>query len=222
MYAGYINGLIYVNRNNNDSRHNSIAKMERILHAGSSILIYPEGGWNNTENILVQKLFSGPYILSCKTQIPVVPISIYNDEDGNKIYIKMGKPIELYEYEKEIALETLRDAMSTLLWKQIENHSDLLKRNNLHGDIHMQHMLKRRAEYLKVKWTKDVWDEELTIYTPKNIVDFEDVYSFVDDIEITLKNAGVLASLYVELQERKKYNFKKFMKDTWNKNLNGE
>lgn len=219
MYAGYINGLIYVNRNDKRSRRDSITKMKRILHAGSSILIYPEGGWNNTENLLVQKLFAGPYILSCETDIPVVPISIYNDETRGKIYVKIGKPMELFKYEKETALEILRNAMATMLWEQIENYSDLLKRRELHGDIHMQHMLKRRSEYLKVKWTRDVWDEELTIYKPKNIVDFEDVYSFVDDIEITSKNAGILAKLYVELQERKKYNFKKFMKDTWNKNI---
>lgn len=88
MYAGYINGLIYVNRKDKNSRQDSIFKMERILNAGSSILIYPEGGWNNTENVLVQRLFSGPYILSEKTQIPVVPISIYNDETKNNIYVK--------------------------------------------------------------------------------------------------------------------------------------
>lgn len=219
MYVGYINGLIYVNRNDKNSRHDSIPKMERILNAGSSILIYPEGGWNNTENVLVQRLFSGPYILSEKAQTPVVPISIYNDEIKNKIYVKIGKPINLFEYPKETALKISRDKMSTLHWEQIENYSIPLKRSELHGDIHMKYMLKRRSEYLKVKWTKDIWDEELTIYKPKNIVDFEDVYSFVDDIEITSKNAGILAKLYVELQERKKYNFKKFMKDTWNKNI---
>lgn len=219
MYAAYINGLIYVNREDKNSRHESISKMERILNAGSSILIYPEGGWNNTENVLVQRLFSGPYILSEKTKNSVVPISIFNDETKNKIYVKMGKPINLYKYEKRIALNILRDAMSTLLWEQIENYSYPLKRNKLHGDIHMQHMLTRRSEYLKVKWTKDVWDEELTIYKPKDIVDFEDVYSFLDNIEITSKNAHILAELYIELQERRKYNFKKFMKDTWNKNI---
>ncbi len=222
MYISWLNGLIYVNRNNKDNRHDSINKMERILYSGSSILIYPEGGWNNTENILVQRLFAGPYILSSKTQTSVVPMSIYNDEIEDKIYVKFGEPIELFKYEKEFALETLRDVMSALLWSQIEKHSDLLKRSELDSDIHMQHMLKRRSEYLKVKWTKDVWDEELTVYKPKNIADFEDVYSFLDNIEFTPQNAGILANLYVELQERRKYNLKSFMKDTWNIKLNGE
>ena len=41
-----------------------IGKMNRVLKAGNSILIFPEGRWNDSENLLCQKLFAGPYNLS--------------------------------------------------------------------------------------------------------------------------------------------------------------
>lgn len=62
VYAAWLNGLIYINRDDEKSRKDSIKKMERILNNGSSVLIYDEGGFNNTENLLVQKLFASPYI----------------------------------------------------------------------------------------------------------------------------------------------------------------
>lgn len=59
-YAAWLNGMIYIDRMDAQSRKDSVAKMKRILQAGSSILMFPEGGWNNTENLLIQKLFPGP------------------------------------------------------------------------------------------------------------------------------------------------------------------
>ena len=64
MYAAWLNGLVYVNRLDADSRKESVKKMLRILNAGSSVLIFPEGGWNNSENLLVNPLFSGPWLLA--------------------------------------------------------------------------------------------------------------------------------------------------------------
>ena len=61
MYAAWLNGMIYVDRNNQQSRSDSLEKMEYILNNGSSVIIFPEGGWNNSENLLINPLFAGPY-----------------------------------------------------------------------------------------------------------------------------------------------------------------
>ena len=60
----WFSGLIYVNREDKQSRKDSIPKMSRVLKAGNSILIFPEGRWNDSENLLCQKLFAGVYNLS--------------------------------------------------------------------------------------------------------------------------------------------------------------
>lgn len=54
------------------------------------MLIYPEGGYNNTENQLIQPLFASPYILSKELGIKVVPLITFNDIGTEKIYVRIG------------------------------------------------------------------------------------------------------------------------------------
>ena len=104
----WIYGLIYVNRFDKKSRKDSILKMNKVLEAGNSILIFPEGRWNDSENLLCQKLFAGPYNLSVQNKIEVVPVSVYNDEK-NHIYVSYGEPLKLYEYDtKDKGIEGFR------------------------------------------------------------------------------------------------------------------
>ena len=51
--------MIYVNRRDAERRKDAIEKMKRIFRAGSSVLLFLEGGYNNTENQLIQPLFIG-------------------------------------------------------------------------------------------------------------------------------------------------------------------
>ena len=94
MYAAWLNGMIYVDRLDENSRRESVKKMERILNSGTSVLLFPEGGWNNTENLLCQPLFAGPYILAQKTKVKVVPIASFNEPNSNDIFIKVGEPMD--------------------------------------------------------------------------------------------------------------------------------
>lgn len=71
MYAAWLNGFIYVNREDEKSRKDAIPKMERVLNSGSSVLIFAEGGHSNTENLLCYKLFASPYILAVRARFGV-------------------------------------------------------------------------------------------------------------------------------------------------------
>lgn len=217
MYAAWLNGMIYVDRQDKESRKMSVEKMKRVLNSGSSVLVFPEGGWNNTENLLCQKLFASPYILAKETGCEVVPISAFNEHGSNKIYINVGDPIDLTKYSKVEALDILRDKMGSMMFESIEKHSTPLKREELVGDIHLNFMEERRKEYMRVNWTRDVWDEELTVYKSKETVTPEEVWDCVDKIKIDKHNANVFAPILVKRLEHKKYDFKKYMKDNWNK-----
>ena len=106
MYFAWLNGFIYVNRCDKRSREDSVKKMKRILNKGSSILIFPEGGWNNTENLLVLPLFARCYTLSRDVKVPVVPASAFCERNSETIYLRYGKPLNLWEYEKSEALKS--------------------------------------------------------------------------------------------------------------------
>ena len=217
MNAAWLYGLIYVDRLNTESRKDSVKKMERILNNGSSILMFPEGGWNNTENLLCQTLFAGPYTLAKQTGKKVVAISTFSDPDSKEIHIQVSDPIDLKKMEKEEALSTLRDTMASQMYDSIEKHSIPLERANLSGDIHLQHMENRKKEYLKVKWTRDVWDEELTVYQSKSITTPAQVRESLKDVNITPENANLIAPILTEYEEDKKHDFKIYMKKNWNK-----
>lgn len=70
--------------------------MERILNSGSSVFLFPEGGWNNTENLLVLPPFAGSRLLSQRTKIPVVPISAFCEQGNNIVFLNYGEPLDLF------------------------------------------------------------------------------------------------------------------------------
>lgn len=215
IYAAWLNGMIYVNRKDADSRKSSIEKMQKILNAGNSVLLFPEGGWNNTENLLVQKLFAGPYILSQKANVSVVPIASFNSHNSDKIYVRVGEPLELAGMNKEEALRILRDAIATMFWKELEEHAERITRDSLDKDCRLNFMEERRQEYLRVKWTRDVWDEELTVY--HGFDGPADVRKSLKDVKITKYNAGIISDELNKYNDDLKYDFKKYMHENWNK-----
>ena len=95
MYGAWLNGMIYVDRKDDSSRKESLDKMKYILNNGSSILIFPEGGWNNKENELCMNLFGGAYYLSSECDKKVVPMSSIVSEKDNQIHVLYGDPIDL-------------------------------------------------------------------------------------------------------------------------------
>lgn len=218
MYVNWINGMIYVDRLDSQSRKDSIMKMKRVIESGSSIHMYPEGGWNNTENLLVQPLFAGPYILSSETGALVVPVTTFHEHGSKNIYVRAAEPISMHRMTKDVALEFLRDEMATMIWNMIEMHSTPIKRETLYGiDFRSKYMEERKQEYLRVKWTRDVWDEELTFKHDKNHPIPSKVREYVDNVKITSKNAHIFAPILVEREDDKKYDFKQYMHDNWDK-----
>lgn len=218
MYAGWPNGMIYVDRLDPISRKESVVKMKKILEKGSSVLIFPEGGWNNTENLLIQPLFAGPYTLNRETGRLVVPIASFHEKGGDKIYIRAGNPMSFDGMSKDEGLTTLRDTMATMWYKMMEDYSTPLKRDSLRGfDHHLAFMEERRQEYLHVYWSRDVWEEELAFYHDKNHPRPKKVREFVDSVAITSQNAAILAPILARREEDRKYDFVQYMHENWNK-----
>jgi len=218
MYAAWLNGFIYVDRDNPENRKSALDKMERILNSGSSILVFPEGELNNTENLLCQKLFSSPYLLAKRTGKLVVPVAPYYEFGSDTIYMNVGDPIDLSVFEnKKEALSFLRDTLSTLVFYNIENFSTPIDHNLLPYDQHMAFMQERKAEYLKNKWTRDVWDEELARYYDIDDREYIAVCESMDNINITKDNAMIMGPILARRYEQKRYDFKQYMHDNWDK-----
>jgi 1-acyl-sn-glycerol-3-phosphate acyltransferase len=210
--AVWLNGMIYVNRLNAESRHMAVEKMERVLKAGNSILLFPEGGYNNTENLLITPLFSSPYILNCKLGVEIVPIISFCPYGSKKIYIRAGDPMSVSHLDKVEAMAQIRDVMSTIVWDMIENHTEPVKRSTLPADCRTAFMEWRKQIYESQKWHSDVWDEELTQYSGHGVTQPQAAGKYVDQVHIDSKNAWVFSELLVRREEDKKYDLKQYLR----------
>lgn len=216
----WLSGMVYVDRTNKEKRLDGIEKMSRLLKSGASVLVFPEGMYNNSENLLCLKMFSSPYTLNQETGAKVVPIAVYTLPELDTFYINYGEPMDFTGMERKEAMELLRDTIATMHYEHIEKYGGLLKRSELDGrDIHMDFMLQRRQEYLKMHWTRDVWDEELMEYKDRNITEAKDVREELSKVKVSSRNAHILAPTLARHKEDIKYDFKQFMKNTWDKTL---
>ena len=212
--AMWLNGMIYLDRMNSESRRSGLDKMRRILKSGTSVILFPEGGYNNTENQLIQPLFASPYILSKELGVKVVPLITFNDIGTNEIYVRVGKPLDLGEYDKQEALALLRDEMSTLVWNIMEEHVPLVKRASLSNDPRTDWMEVRKQVYDCQKWYWDVWEEEVTYYPGHAVTTPEKSREYLDYVRVNSSNAAILADALVRREDDKKYNLVSFLKET--------
>ena len=218
MNFAWLNGFIYVDRTDDESRKSAVDKMEFVIRNGSSVMLFPEGGFNNTENKLINRPFAGAYLLAKRTGAKVVPIAPFYEYGSDTIYMNYGEPMDLSMYDtKQEAIQVLADVLSTMVWSNIENHSTRLTRADLTGDIHMAFMEERRQEYLKNRWTRDVWEEELTVYKDKEHPSPEVVRKSFANVNLTRLNYKYIAPILMELERDERYDFKEYMHQRWMK-----
>lgn len=191
MYAAWLCGMVFLDKISPQSRADSVEKMVRVLKGGSSVILYPEGAWNNTENLLVQPLFAGPWLLARRTGCKVVPIAMYHTYKAKDIYFRAGEPMDLAGMEK---------------------------RAELSPEPRLDYIDERMREYLCTKWTRDDWAMEVTIYRDKALPPPpEAVRASFDNVNITLQNAAILPPILARREEDKKYDLVKYMQRNWKK-----
>lgn len=218
MYASWLCGMVFVDKTDPQNRKDSVEKMVRVLENGTSVIVYPEGSWNNTENLLVQPLFASPWILAQRTGCKVVPVAMHQEYKKKDIWYRAGEPMDLTGMEKREALDKLRDAMATLTYELMAEHATVLKRAELGPEPRLDYIDERMREYLCTKWTRDDWAMEVTIYRDKTLPPTpEAVRASFDDVKVTAKNAAILAPILARREEDKKYDLVKYMQENWRK-----
>lgn len=216
-YGPWLNGMVPVDRLDPISRQNLLLKEERILNAGTSLLVFIEGAYNNTENKILEEFYSGPIRLAKKTGASIVPLASFREYGSSNIYITADRPIEWKMISKNEGRVQLRDKLATLMFELWKHHASRIKRLDLPHNCRDKFMEERKREYLKNKWTHDVWEEELKVYTNPLNPRPETVWATFDNVNITKENTNIFGPILIRRLEDKKYNFKDYMHKTWNK-----
>lgn len=108
-------GAIPVDRSNIQSRADSMREMGKILVHGSTVLVFPEGTYNNTVEPVMSFQGKSPVCLSQRTQIPILTLAITKDYDGSY------SPIVRIEGPVMIHSEQDLGEANQQLWNQLSN-----------------------------------------------------------------------------------------------------
>lgn len=110
----------------------------------------------------------------------------------------------------------MRNTMATMIYELMEKHATPLKRAELGATPRLDYIDERMREYLCTKWTRDDWAMEITIYRDKKLPPPpEQVRASFDYVNITARNAAILAPIVARREEDKKYCLVSYMQQNW-------
>lgn len=111
----YLNGVIFLDTDDKEDRRIAYLRSVELLKAGGSLMIFPEGARNGTENLPVMSLFSGTAKMALETDTPIIPVAI--EQYGKRFVINFGNELFSADFQNAAELtQTLRDVMATLKW----------------------------------------------------------------------------------------------------------
>ncbi len=88
----YKRTCILVDRNSSKSRMEVFNRAQKRLHQGLSICIFPEGGVPSDESILLDEFKDGAFRLAIEHQIPIVPITFFDNKKRFSYTFFSGSP----------------------------------------------------------------------------------------------------------------------------------
>lgn len=137
-----LNGVIWVNRRDKNSRNRARNSVIEHLKAGHNILMYPEATWNLTANLPMLPMNWGVIGISKETNVPIVPVYLlFLDKECQ---VKIG---ELYypTCDPIKAITELRDIMASMCFDLMEKQP-LFKRKEIPSD-YLAMSIKKRSEW---------------------------------------------------------------------------
>lgn len=112
----YLNGCIFLDTDDKEDRRISYLRAIELLKGGGSLMIFPEGARNGSENLPVMPLFSGSARMSFETNTPVVPVAI--EQYDKRFVINFGQTICPEDFpDGDEMTQTIRDILATLKWE---------------------------------------------------------------------------------------------------------
>ena len=183
-----LNGVIPLETKNREDRKIAYNRSVELLNNNGNLLIFPEGAWNVSPNLVVMKLFSGAVRMAQETGAEIVPIAV--EQYDNKFYFNIGENYSIpnnTEYSIQELTDDLRDKLSTLKWEIFESQPQLVRDNvpNNYLDT-FQNRIVERCKFGYGLTIQDALDE---CFHDKTITEPDEVFSFLDDLELGKNNA---------------------------------
>ncbi|MGN0431107.1 MAG: lysophospholipid acyltransferase family protein [Lachnospiraceae bacterium] len=180
------NGVIYIDTYDKEDRIIAKENAINLIKEGGSLLIYPEGAWNLTDNLPVMKLYNGAVDMALRAGADLVPIAI--EQYGDNFYVNIGENISFHDKTESVTELTkeLRDLMATLKW-EIWEKMDILPRKSVPNDLHEHFAEDILATAGDNGYTMQMVEDER--YHDKDTADYQTVFSFMEKLTPCKENA---------------------------------
>lgn len=187
------NGIICMNAYSKTDRKIAKETAIRLLQQNGSLLIYPEGAWNVTDNLPVMKLFGGTVEMALKTGAEIVPIAIEQYEKD--FYVNIGRNIRYANTPPDTKKLTdeLRDILATLKWEIWESFPQI-ERSSLsddYGDIFVKNIMAECSDSYTMEMIEDERYYDRTVTSPK------EAYAFIYHLIPCRENAFLIRDFLV-------------------------
>lgn len=184
-YALWLNGVIIVDRKDKNSRAAAKDKMIYALSLGANVLMFPEGVWNKTENLIVQKLFPGIYEVAKASDALVVPVA--SIESNGAVYTILDDAFDICAYDRTEGLIILRDKMATAKYELMEKYAKCSRSEIGNAQQYWDAFLKQL-----VATAHGHYDEEIEMtahFQDKTVTTPDDAFKHLQEIQPTTNNA---------------------------------
>jgi len=187
-------GTILVDRASKESRAASRNKMVLAIELGADLLVYPEGVWNKTPNVCVQKLFPGIYDVAEETGALVVPIGSIS-QDGTS-YAILDCAFDITQYDRKEGMNVLRDKLATLKYELMAEYATGLRSEFGYGEKpykywenHINALIHSAGPYY------DHALEKVAHFREKGEFTEEEVFDFLYKVSLRKENAVIFAKI---------------------------
>lgn len=167
------------------------ARAIELLNKGGNLLIYPEGAWNVSPNVIVMKIFNGTVRMSKKTGSEIIPIAV--EQYGNTFYFNIGQNYTILKDDQtdiNILKDELRDKLATLKWSILETQKPGLRQYI--PDDYLKTFQDDIVEKCNYGYGFSLEDALSEAFHDKTITTEEEVFAFLDNIEINQNNSFLL------------------------------
>jgi len=185
-FAGFqlsLNGAIWVKRGDRKSGERAKYEAVKLLKRKTSLLVFAEGTWNTTDNILMLPFHKGVIDIAKESNATIVPI--VTDYSDKSCRVDIGEPFFVNEGASSVdEAARLRDTMATIKWEIIENSiANRIETSKAHHE-----------EYVRFLHSElSVWDTEKETAAILKLHDTaEEAFAHLRHIEINKDNAFLL------------------------------
>lgn len=179
------NGAVLIDTYDKEDRKLAKKEAEMLLNQGGSLMIYPEGAWNITDNEPVMKLYQGTVLMALNTDAVIIPVAL--EQYGKEFIVNIGRNIQYENTDTDIERlnSELRDTLATLKWHIWESQPIGIRKQL--PAAYRNIFIKAILDDAEGKYTRTMIENER--FHDRNITSREEAFSFMSSLNVTKDNA---------------------------------